>query len=78
MSKDLQELVEFYNRHKWRKCSESLPEEGVMVLTFGQDKKQRWGYIAFHGGWETEREGMEWDTGVTHWMPMPDLPGENE
>lgn len=61
---------------KWINVEDRLPEDGVWVLTFsaGVADDFQWdiGYWCVSGKWEC----LGWNYPVTHWMPLPEAPGQ--
>lgn len=57
----------------WTPVEEALPDEGAYVFVY--DDTTEWAYIAAldgEGEWgSTDGEPL---LGVTHWMPMPEVP----
>lgn len=62
---------------KWISVKERLPENGQLVWTYSDDKQSSYGMMLRHGVWEVIRDGCEL-VEVTHWMPLPEPPKENE
>lgn len=59
---------------EWIPVESAMPEGGVRVLTYGPAMGiytlHRW-----HDEWRQLLHGA-WRYAVTHWMPLPDEPGE--
>ena len=62
---------------EWISVKDGLPEIGLRVLTL-----DKWGHIhdrslyRFNSGFLSFRpDGLKPGADVTHWMPMPELPG---
>ena len=73
----LKELLKFQPVKKWINVGEQLPAENEMVLVCCKSKAgfrniNRAYYM--NGFWH----GSGSMAGVTHWMPLPDLPDEEE
>lgn len=73
----LRQALEVATESPWIKCSERLPEERRPILIGGPGHVAR----ATEGSYEDGRfyfapEGgvAHWATGITHWMPLPELP----
>lgn len=62
---------------KWISVKERLPENGQLVWAYSDDKKSSYGMMLRHGEWEVIRDGFQL-VEVTHWMPLPEPPKENE
>lgn len=61
----------------WIPCAERLPEYGVNILVYDKFEGVQFGFIRNDNvvGWlYRECEFMSCD--VTHWMPLPERPGE--
>ena len=73
---------------KWISVKERLPEEDVAVLVYGQilnDPPDIIGVRRRYNGdqewkhtWESEDGFIYREDDVTHWMPLPEAPKENE
>lgn len=73
--------------NRWIPCSERMPENNVSVLYVWRSQN---GAVAVLHGWhfETRVTGSAWhqsgvgfhrpDDEVTHWMPLPEPPKEDE
>ena len=85
---DYETAVKYWNSvNRWIPCSERLPEKsgqylvcaiyvGVSLASFDRDKRE-WGYWQDDPcGWNGEK-WIEIDE-VTHWMPLPEPPKEDE
>ena len=78
------------NKSKWIAIEDRLPEVDVSVLVCGRARwadggpvvsvaslewKKGWGDAEWGTRWCSV--GCEWDMDtITHWQPLPDLPGE--
>ena len=68
-------LKEYFAEPKWIPVTERLPERDVKVLTFGV-----YGFSVnyrdrFSGKWRGVNGRSQW---ITHWMPLPEPPKEND
>lgn len=71
---------------KWIKCSDRLPEKGKYVLTYNEaivNPEYRLSIMSLEDletiTWYTYHGNTSWITPqVTHWMPLPAFPKENE
>lgn len=68
---------------KWISVKDKLPLNGQKVLTLKiflaeYGWTEPWYYI--DSGWYSNKEDFIWNGGgkTTHWMPLPELPKENE
>lgn len=66
----------------WIKCSERMPENGKRVLVVTENNGYSWidiGYIDEAGYWTIDGEiwDKKSDPAITHWMPLPELPKED-
>lgn len=69
----LKEKLDFFKKHQWISVEERLPEHEDRVLVACRTKKGAQSInLAYHsdGFWH----GQGSMSGVTHWMPLPDLP----
>ena len=70
--------MEALERTRWIPCSERLPEIGVTVLTLDKYKhvasRARKSYV--DGTPYFYPDGLEPGRHITHWMPLPELPKE--
>lgn len=69
---------------KWISVEERLPSEGERRDEYGElvpllvvEKDTQYPYRAFYDGTEWG-DGLMKIRGITHWMPLPDAPKENE
>lgn len=60
--------------NEWHNNSDSTPEFGVEVLVYCGDGKHPSMFIC----WFSENRGWVTDSNVTHWMPLPDPPGDDQ
>lgn len=59
----------------WIPCSERLPEDEELVLTYKNERFEVQEYEKGRNGWISG--GWFWSLGtVTHWMPLPEPPKE--
>lgn len=67
----------------WIKCSERLPEKGVDVLAWDGVGQGVW-FLDENGEWDQSNVGYLDELAmalrdlnpITHWMPLPEPPGE--
>ena len=74
----------------WIKTEDKLPpiETPVLIILNGKARigELRWDHPGFEGTYEyyqywddPENDGQCWECAyVTHWQPLPELPGKNE
>ena len=56
----------------WIRCEDQLPEDdGDVLVSDGENIS-----LSFHdsGGWQEEFHKVFWQN-ITHWMPLPNKPG---
>jgi hypothetical protein len=69
--------MEALERARWIPCSERLPQKGKYVLLWSEDSPGVFTGVYFcerfivNGFW-----GKVEDLSITHWMPLPELPKE--
>lgn len=68
---DLEKAIEFYKRHRWRKCSEEMPEPKIPVLACHNESYVRNGitittrpFISFYDPSAPEYQGFSFWFGV--------------
>lgn len=82
---ELEKAVEFYKRHRWRKCSDEMPGHGVEVLACCFNEEFRWweyqvmqGFYMWTsmGGPQSALSAVNEATPIkaTHWMHLPEAP----
>ena len=71
----LKELRKIQSGRKWIDVREQVPAEGEMVLVCCKSKA---GYRSINRAYQMQGfwHGSGSMAGVTHWMPLPDLPEE--
>lgn len=68
---------------RWVRCEEEMPKEMKVVVTYGKGRVS-FGYCMFLYDADMEKDVCEWvDTHsnrmeVTHWMPLPEPPKEEQ
>ena len=66
----------------WIKCSDRLPERTVSAIVWGKNVGVREGYYNALDGFKCwmyhGNERPHFLNGVTHWMPLPEPPKEDE
>ena len=67
----------------WIKCSDRLPEEHEDVLVAMNDGKYKSIHVGYaYNGGDWMIDGKFWheegDPSITHWMPLPDMPKEDD
>lgn len=68
-------MKQWFDAHKqcWIPCSERLPEDEDLVLTYKNGRIEVQGYEKRRNGWISG--GWFWSLAtVTHWMPLPAPP----
>lgn len=76
------DTIEELSKPKWIPCSERLPKEWKIVLTFQPTTTDDKGiiqtcvYIGIPGKWRQAWNHEFLELPVTHWMPLPELPKE--
>ena len=61
---------------EWIPCSERLPEDEQWVLVWGHGQRVPIMMFREYGAWIDDQ--YEFHTTVTHWMPLPKPPKEEE
>lgn len=72
-------MKQWFEAHKrrWIPCSERLPEDGELVLTYKNKRFEVQEYEKRRNGWISG--GWFWSFGtVTHWQPLPEPPEKEE
>lgn len=60
----------------WISVRDRLPEQDQMVLTWSYDEIIAWGAIK-HGVWSAIRDEYGQEITITHWMPLPEPPKDD-
>jgi hypothetical protein len=75
----VEQMVEHYFNNAWIPVSERLPEHGVIALcrlTFNELRILQWDSVS--KWWLGYGAGDDWrQKDVTHWMPLPNPPKED-
>jgi hypothetical protein len=58
----------------WTKCSDSLPDEEIVVRVITEDDEALSAYHCIGAWWEPGDTADEQVLGVTHWAYLPDHP----
>ena len=62
---------------RWIPVTERLPEDGEWVLVWGRGQQIPTMMFRESGAW-IDDQFLEFHTTVTHWMPLPEPPKEDE
>lgn len=74
-AEQIQRLKAELKKYEWISVNDRLPDEYENVLTYGE----RPSYDVVYVNRLIDKENGEWlYDGVTHWMPLPKIPKENE
>ena len=68
---------------EWISVDDRLPDDSQDILLVVNGARVISGYYAGYNGahyvWKASRNGFVfWDDEITHWMPLPELPKEEE
>lgn len=64
----------FNDAHRWRDVNEEMPEEGAEVLVSNDGMIE----ISFYNQGDYEWDAVDGGVGITHWMPLPESPEDED
>ena len=75
LKKEAADVIEELSKSRWIPVTKALPEDGQWVLVWGHGQHIPTMMFRESGAWIDDQ--FEFHTTVTHWMPLPEPPKED-